>query len=341
MTVLPYLLLCSLLLDWTSGFLQPNVPIFIHKLSLFEKPKWLDDAMGEFKEEETGQRSISLTSGIAGFSIDPDVGFVAILANNDKRWTPVLISTVDKDRVKSPEALTCVQLAGGLDLGTAVFPPDQLAKLVAEGDNDKVQHLRRRVSLSKVLAVPSIEFSEGDDDNNGLTDVTNNSTQLSSTPERDQMIKYGQNKVFKAIQSLPGLNDVTLDQVFAAMQMHANDEGNVDREAFSNILEYLRNPPSLSSSSLSKVKFELLVNILNDDGVKQKTVFTDDAMVALGLSMRYKVKVDTSDDCQLEEESALLERFPVFQSKYELYEEAKLIEGFIPNTFNKAALDNG
>jgi len=118
------------------------------------------------------------------------------------------------------------------------------------------------VSLLKVLAIPIIEFSEGDDDNNGLTDVTNNSTQLSSTPGRDQMIKDGQNKVFKIIQSLSGLNDVTLDQVFAAMQMHANDEGDLDREAFSNTLEHLRNTPSLSSSSLSKVKFELFVIII-------------------------------------------------------------------------------
>ena len=310
---------------------------------MLEKPKWLDDAMGEFKEEgadQQDQRSMSLTSGISGFSIDPGAGFVAILANNDKRWTPVLISTIDKDRVKSPEALTCVQLAGGLDLGTAILPPDQLAKLIGKEDNERVQYLRRRVSLAKVLAIPNEESVGGDDGNkNGLdTDtVTNNNS--TTTPERDQMIKDGQNKVFKAIRSLPGLDDATLDQVFEAMQLYANDEGNVDREAFSNILEYLRNP-SLSSSSLSKVKFELLVNILNDDGVKQTTVFTDNAMIALGLSMRYKVKVDISDDCQLEEQSTLLERFPVFQSKYELYEEAKLIDGFIPNMFNRATLDN-
>ena len=91
---------------------------------------------------------------------------------------------------------------------------------------------------------------------------------------------------------------------------------------------------------MSKVKLELLVNILNDDGIEQTTVVTDGTMVAFDLSMRYKRKVHTSDDCQLEEESALFQRFPVFQSKYELYEEVKLIEGFIPNMFNKAALDN-
>jgi len=330
MRSLLYLCVSTILIQ-TLAFLQP-CKIIPKKVSMFEKPKWLDESMDDEFKEGSIPRSISLTSGISGFSTDLKVGFVAILANNDRRWTSVVISPQDKDRVKSPEALTCVQLAGGLDLGTPILPPDTLAKLVAK-DDDEIQYLRRRVSLSKVTVVPNADFSESDDDETIL-----NNTPL-STPERDQNIKDGKEKVFKAIQSLPNLDDVTLDQVYDAMQLHTDKEGKVDREAFTNILEYLRQQRKPPSSS--KLQFELLVNILTDDGVKQTTVTTNKAIIALGLAMRYKVEVHVSDDCTLlEDENTLLDRFPLFQTKYELYEEAKLMDGFIPNMFNRANLDN-
>jgi len=289
--------------------------------------------MGESKQEEAdmGHRSISLTPGISGFSVDPNIGFVSILADNQKRWTSAVISTVDKDRVKSPEALTCVQLAGGLDLGTTVLPPDALARLMAKYEDD-VKYLRPRISLAKVTAVPNMNFSESDDD----SPVPNSYTR-SSTPERDETIKEGQDKIFKAIQSLPQLDDITLSQVYGAVQLFANDEGKVDREAFTRILEYLRTSNSLSSS---KVNFELVINVISDDSIKKTIIQTENAMIALGLAMRYKVKVEVSEKCQLEEEETILERFPVFQTTNELYEEAKLMDGFIPNMINRATLDN-
>jgi len=331
-------LIFSLSLNCSSCFLRQCNPVFCRKSSVLEKPKWLDDAMGEFKEDNTYPRSISLTPGISGFALDPDMGFVSILVDNKKRWTPAIISTIDKDRVKSSEALTFVQLAGGLDLGTAVLPPDSLARLVAKDDEDYVQKIRRRISLANVTVVSNMNFSTGGDIDD-VSVVPNNYTRSSSTPERDEIIKEGQEKIFKAIQTLRGLNEVTLNQVYGALQLYANDEGKVDRETFSRILNYLRH--TLTSSPLSsKVIFELVVNVIGDESVKKVTIQTDNAMVALGLAMRYKVKVQISEGCELEEEETLLERFPAFQATCELYEEAKIIDGFIPSMFNKVTLDN-
>ena len=106
-----------------------------------EKPTWLDDAMKGLPSEEfdaeTYKKGINLQPGIAGFSVDPELGFVCILVTNNDidaspHWIPAVVSPSDKDRPKSAEALTCVQLAGGLDLGTAILPPNTLSKLVAD-----------------------------------------------------------------------------------------------------------------------------------------------------------------------------------------------------------------
>ena len=138
---------------------------------LDEKPGWLDDAMegipsGEF-DAESYKKGIDLKSGIAGFSTHPELGFVCILATknesaDEQHWIPAVISPVDKDRPKSAEALTCVQLAGGLDLGTAILPPGCLTKLVKdhtseEEDSDEISSTAR-LSLQAPSAFPATTY---------------------------------------------------------------------------------------------------------------------------------------------------------------------------------------
>jgi len=322
-----------------------------------EKPGWLDDAMegipsGEF-DAESYENGINLQPGIAGFSVDPELGFVSILVTNnesasDQHWIPAVISPVDKDRPKSPEALTCVQLAGGLDLGTAILPPNTLAKLVADQIDEeedesatsiKVDGSSTRLSLTKVTALPNPDAV--DDSKISIEEETEEI--VATTPERDQAILEAAPKLEKAVKSLPGLAASTADDVLKAVQRFANSKGEVDRTAFSSILQSLResnNPSTWLASPL----FRLEVTIIDGGGISELTVHTSDALIALGLSMRYKVTVDVENIDDHKQggigKDALLERFPLFRPIQELGQDSEIIDGFIPSMFNKAQMKN-
>ena len=318
----------------------------------------MDDAMegipsGE-DDAESYKNKIDLKPGIAGFAVDPDLGFVSILVANDDNndddqgdndqagqyWIPVVISPLDKDRPKSAEALTCVQLAGGLDLGTAILPPDSLAKLVAEEEgstnaNDNVP-LSIRLSLTQVTALPN-------PDANDVNIEEEAQEVVATTPEREQAILDALPKVGKAVQSLPGLKESTTNVVLEAMQRFADSNGMVDRTAFSSILDALRvsNTPSMS---LASPLFRLEVSIIDGEGISQATVDTTNPMIALGLAMRYKVTIQVGERDDHKQGGsgveALLERFPAFRPIQELNEDSRIMEGFIPSMFEKAKLDN-
>ena len=346
-------LLCGIFLllqfGFTSSFLFPNAGLVVpcnnnyNVVCWAEKPTWLDDAMEGFNvKEDATNRVVSLVPGISGFSVDPELGFCAILADRDReRWIPVVVSSIDKDRVKSPEALTCVQLAGGLDLGTAILPPDALAQLVTDeifedGEEERdIQDLRARISLSQITALPNA--------NQGASKQQENvKPEVSSTPERDEAIQETLPKVLQAVQSLPdfALKQVTKDQVENAMQRFANAQGMVDRNAFSEILKFLRTPPSAKPS----VKFELGVNVVSGDSITEVPVETTNVMTALGLAMRYKIVVEISDECNTLFQSGgaagVVKQYPPFRPMSELCEDAKIMDGFVPSMFQTANLDN-
>jgi hypothetical protein len=242
-------------------------------------------------------------------------------------------------------------------LGTAILPPDALAQLVADnddndddGDEDVVQDLRSRISLLQVTAVPQTTTTPSSSNiNDKEEDTTTVPSTSTSTPERDQAIQEALPKVYKAVQSLPDLvlKEATSEQVSNAMQRFANEQGVVDRQAFSEILGTLRAPTTTASSSNS-IKFELMANVIRGDSITQVQVETTNVMMALGLAMRYRVTVQVSDDCcdYFEEgeggvDATLMERFPAFRPMRELYEDAKIMDGFIPGMFGKAKnLDN-
>ncbi|MGK3736530.1 MAG: hypothetical protein ACI8RD_005076 [Bacillariaceae sp.] len=354
---------------------------------LHEKPSWLDDAM-EGIDKPSGKDDVNnnkneiqnLQPGIAGFAVDPDLGCVSILVgkncnddqnddddnNNDNEqqlgqyWVPVVVSPVDKDRIKSPEALTCVQLAGGLDLGTAILPPDSLAKLVIDHKIDEhdgsdeaierytVSSLRSRISLSKVTMIPNPDSNDENNDFSMKKKKKNNNIDeeeqdVPTTPEREQSIQDTFPKVEKAVKSLPGLEESTTDSILKAIQRFSDLKGIVDRKAFSSILDALRisNTPSLTFPSPI---FQLEVSIIDEDGISQVIINTTNAMVGLGLAMRYKVivQVEEKDNHKQGENGvdALLETFPAFRPIQELNEDSKIMDGFIPSMYGKARLDN-
>mmetsp|Transcript_12359 Transcript_12359/g.25527 ORF Transcript_12359/g.25527 Transcript_12359/m.25527 type:complete len:369 (-) Transcript_12359:1211-2317(-) len=318
---------------------------------LDEKPGWLDDAMegipsGEF-DAESYRKGIDLKSGIAGFSTHPELGFVCILATknesaDEQHWIPAVISPVDKDRPKSAEALTCVQLAGGLDLGTAILPPGCLTKLVKdhtseEEDSDEISSTAR-LSLKKVTALPNPEA------NDATINIEEETQEIvATTPERDEAILEAVPKVEKAIKTLPGLKESTTEDVTKAVCRFADSNGKVDRTAFSSILDALREANSPSTNLASPV-FRMDVSVIDEGGISQASIETSNAMVAIGLSMRYKVTVDIEEIDQHSQggtgKDAVFERFPVFRPIQELNEDSKVIDGFIPSMFGKSKLDN-
>ena len=116
-----------------------------------EEPTWIEKAMDTTPEDPTTGPSLepppltTMRHGISGFAVDPGLGFVCVLHHDNEndgvdgphRFVHTVISPLDRTTVQSAEALCLVQLAGGLDLGAVVFPPDTLARLIKrELDDD-------------------------------------------------------------------------------------------------------------------------------------------------------------------------------------------------------------
>ena len=116
---------------------------------------WMSDAAGvplrggsasssSSEEEATAPAAApppaAVRAGLAGFSVDAARGFVAVLVGADgTRATTALVSPRDRDRVESLEALCLVQLAGGIDIGGALFPPNALLRAVRDEAADDAE----------------------------------------------------------------------------------------------------------------------------------------------------------------------------------------------------------
>jgi hypothetical protein len=306
---------------------------------------WMKDAMGSINDEEEFASSPepplipTLSSGIAGFSVDPQLGFCAVLASDSgNRFTYIVVSPIDKARVSSPEALTLVQLAGGLDLGTATLPPDTLARLTAEEMDGTIQDLRPRISLLNVNCLPTMDAPRS----STKQQSDDNKTDVPNSPERDQAIRSNAPKVLAAVKNLPGLTDATLDDMVEGMQIHADVSGEIlTSQSFSELLQTLRSKNTFMAPS--KVKFELQVSVISGEGITEERIPAP-TLEALGLSLRYKVPLVLSEECLTGEDSydagQILKRFPAFRPIRELYEDAKIMDGFIPGMYSKANLDN-
>jgi hypothetical protein len=271
--------------------------------------------------------------GLSGFSVDEELGFVAILTASDpskKQSTHVVVSPLDRTEVRSAEALCMVQMSGGMDLGTAILPPDCLAQLVVDELEDEVSvnEIRAQVSLMEVHAVsnPDREQPQSSADSEGV------SSRPASNAERDAKLLSDVPKFMTSIQNLPGLAGCcTEDKVLEALKLHAKEDGTVDREGFTAILDCLRRQTSTSREK-SKVQFELVVSL--DE--KTLRIIAPSAVQALGLAMRYDKKLQVDLDEYDMDALEILSRFPKFRPIEELEEDARLMEGFIPSMFAKA-----
>mmetsp|Transcript_42151 Transcript_42151/g.61815 ORF Transcript_42151/g.61815 Transcript_42151/m.61815 type:complete len:376 (-) Transcript_42151:128-1255(-) len=312
---------------------------------------WIKNAMGntDDPEEEEKKENIMLQPGISGFAVDPSRGFVVVISGDEvgsseqkkQRATYAVITTEDTERVSSAEALCLVQLAGRIDVGAAVFPPDSLAKLAAEEFDGTIDEWRPRISLVGVEAVSTTapssssnendkQSSESDADN---SDGTGNAAMKASSPDRDEKIISGAPKLVEAVTKLPGLGKVTLDSVIDAMRLHADDGGNFDRGSFSELLDTLRK--GLVMVDDSKVNFVLTVFDKESASLKKMPAPT---FQAIALALRYQVSVVVTDDCLSSsgfDAADIRDEFPAFRPIRELFEDAKLMDGFIPSMFFK------
>jgi hypothetical protein len=312
---------------------------------LFETPGWLDDAMGggdigggntnsdSAAENDRLDRILPLQApGLAGFAVDEQLGFCAILAastttntTNDATATeffdpPIVVSLVDRDRITSAEALTMVQLAGGLDLGTPILPPDLLALLVADelADNDSsdveedyetgdetatitAESLRGVVSLTRIDVLPPSDSGAAASTTTTSRDELSSPPKpvVASSPERDAAIAESLPRVWTAVKGLPGLGLAKESLVERALQQHADENGSLDREGFSNLLDTLRSElfiPSARAQEVlqqpSNVVFQLTATVITGDAIRTVTMETTNAVHALGLGFRYKIPLN-------------------------------------------------
>ncbi|CAJ1937844.1 unnamed protein product [Cylindrotheca closterium] len=347
-----------------------------------EKPEWLADAMGGSDDSRDAGDAPSieipkLTNGLSGFCLDPALGFVAILSCPEiSKFVAVTVvpntlgtkQVVEDDimkmpsRLTSPRALTLVQLAGGMDLGTPILPPDALWQIIVRegidaedddedddiGDDNAPPPL---VTLLGIDVVPNEDYdSEQSDKSASLllpTKATGWDESWMQDDDRKEKILQQSVQVLGAVKGLPGLQAVTLEQVSDAMIYCSNEEGALDRQGFSHLLDYMRRVVGVSSSAAtdgmnsswktdSKVKFVLNVNLVQQDSIKTISVTTLDAFSAIGLSMRHKIQLQVAPECFEEDSNSILQIFPAFRSVQELWEDAKIMDGFIPSMFEQA-----
>ena len=327
-----------------------------------------DDGADNDKDER------SLEPGLAGFAIDPELGFVAIVAAdahdaddgdsiNDAdsstiggdqqeglQWFYSVVSPQDKTQLMTAESLTLVQLAGDIDVGAAVLPPEALIRIVREevlDEEDEDENVDEseivKATLAYAEAVPRVMTGTKSMDSTVAEDRN-----VVSSPEREARISQDSPKLFSTIRKLPGLAEATEQSVKDAMLMHGSEDGSIDRAAFTQILDTLRrNANAGARQDLAGVDFALTVQIQRENGKQGLVrVRAPSTFHALGLAMRYKASIVISQFCLDENASGassfggcgrheLLSRFPAFRPMSELKKDAEAVDGFIANMFYK------
>ena len=329
-----------------------------------------DDGADNDKDER------SLEPGLAGFAIDPELGFVAIVAAdahdadadvadsiNDAdssassgdqqeglQWFYSVVSPQDKTQLMTAESLTLVQLAGDIDVGAAVLPPEALIRIVREevlDEEDEDENVDEseivKATLAYAEAVPRVMTGTKSMDSTVAEDRN-----VVSSPEREARISQDSPKLFSTIRKLPGLAEATEQSVKDAMLLHGSEDGSIDRAAFTQILDTLRrNANAGARQDLAGVDFALTVQIQRENGKQGLVrVRAPSTFHALGLAMRYKASIVISQFCLDENASGassfggcgrdeLFSRFPAFRPMSELKKDAEAVDGFIANMFYK------
>ena len=219
-------------------------------------------------------------SPIAGASVSPD-GFVVMLSYvasgrffEQDKMIPVVISPEDTEVVKSPEALTFLQLLQGIDMATPILPPDALEKEYGE----------EGIELAEVHVYPpaadhlhSARASSADHFPSSVLELSED-----QKVRREARIQQRAPDLVKALGTLNV--EVSEERAIELLRAHASVEGDLDRSAFSTVAAAAR----VNKNSRPQVRLPTFTLV----GVTQNSVGKEvnvSAFVGLGLHLRHKV----------------------------------------------------
>ena len=229
---------------------------------------------------------------------------------------------------------------------------------------------RLEIIQPSLVASTTDPSTTGDNSNGnpgvGLDSTVKNEASDSESKIRDSNILLNAPAVFSAVQSMPdhalsALSGVDLDDIISAMGTHANGNGKLTNpKSFRDLLDTLRDDERSGGRNNSKVRssFRLTASVPIDGDDEWRdtiTVEIKDAFVAIAISIRYGVTVEASTGfldgvttVTIKEEGRENEYldasnldlfFPAFRPLKQLYEDAKVMDGFVPGMFLRAKED--
>ena len=302
---------------------------------------------GGGSSQQQQMSSLRLLPGLAGFAATDD-GFVGILSSQQNQQqecnniVPLMITINDStERVSSPEALCLLQLAAGLDLGTAIFPPNALTQIIlddfmADDDDDEDSTVMSEgdYKICGTIHMQLIDASNNYDNDcsTSLNDSTTKSPdetviteQQQDTPERQEAIQQNANKMLPVLKNLPGCTDVTYEQICEGLHMVADSQGTIStRQNFSELLNYLRRGGNITQQQQQLVQCQIPIQMLSDDTIRHITL--PSPFLALALSMRYKYPIQLHEDLLQQmglHDSDLMKQYPTFRSIQDIRQESQ------------------
>jgi hypothetical protein len=312
---------------------------FLVLTSLYsDSQKWchhyavFEDGFPEKGMGMTPNRHPQLQPGLSGFSIHEDLGFVAIFTDSDgTRSTYAAISPLDKYQVQSSEAFCLIQLAGGMDLGTSIFPPHYLEQFVAEELESEISSVFETIRPLSIRAIPnryaltqvSVKYN---------TTILPNQVEESSS-EQNEKLENTVTQFLISTKNLPGISHCTRDEVLRAIKLHTNGDRELDRIAFLAVLDTLRRNSCPKESS--RVAFEITVDIYGPQD-HPIVIEVTSAFHAIAIALRYNREIKVSRDIFFElNPKDVYSRFPKFRNLEEFKEDARIMKQQIPNMYAK------
>ncbi len=214
----------------------------------------------------------------------------------EDRYIPVVISSQDTDVVRSPEALTLLQLMQGIDMGTPLLPPDALQRAYDEPGSalrprdpktGQRAYEPESVALTEVRIYPprpGANFGRDSELAPGRAlDISSEQMAL-----RDSVIRARAPDLVKALRTLNVIIDS--DRAVDLLRAYSSEKGDLDRAAFSDTLAAARVPVSRSPKSpwaRSPPTFSLVA--VTSESVGQEADVS--AFVGLSLHLRHRVPI--------------------------------------------------
>jgi len=226
-----------------------------------------------------------VVSPIAGASVSSD-GFVVFLSYTasgryfeEDMYIQAVVSCVDTDVVKSPEALTLLQLMQGIDMATPLLPPDALQRAYVDVGS---------VLLSEVHCYPPADVRNCGDAMRGSDADLFAGKKLEISPEQTERREAKmQQRAPDLVKALKTVNVVVdLKRAMGLLRVYSSEEGDLDRNGFADSLAAARVPTNLKLPE-SLPTFTLVA--VTDDSVGKEVNVS--AFVGLSLHLRHKAPI--------------------------------------------------